>query len=78
MTLRLSSEQRRAIEEHGGTPVYVTDPDSDRNYVLLRAEQYETLKAGTGDVEADDFYPLLAEITPEDWEDASCYDVEKS
>lgn len=78
MTPKLSSEQRQAIEEHGGTPVYVVDSDSDRNYVLLRAEQYETPKARTGDVEADDLYPLLAEITPEDWEDAGCHDVETS
>jgi hypothetical protein len=45
MTPKLADDQRHAIEERGGTPVYIVDPTTDSSYVLLRAEQYERLKA---------------------------------
>lgn len=44
MTPRLTDDQRHAIEEQGGTPVYVVDAASNANYVLLRAEQYEKIR----------------------------------
>jgi len=41
--------------------------------VLMRAEQFEKIKAivDGGDVEA--MYPLLANIEPDDWDDISHY-----
>jgi hypothetical protein len=76
MTPKLTDDQRQAIEERGGTPVYVVDPTTDSSYVLLRAEQYERLKAITGENEAEAMYPLLADLEPDDWEDASAYGIE--
>ena len=44
MTPRLTDDQRHAIEEHGGAPVYVVDAASNASYVLIRAEQYEQVR----------------------------------
>jgi hypothetical protein len=77
MTPRLTDDQRQAITEHGGTPVYVVDPATNASFVLLRAEQYEKMKAVIGEDEPEAMYPLLAEISPEDWEDASHYGIQK-
>jgi hypothetical protein len=74
MTLRLSEEQRQAIEEHGGTPVYVVDDHTNAKYVLLKDDQYEKLKGRAGEEEVDALYPLLAEIEPDDWEDRTQFD----
>jgi hypothetical protein len=75
MTPKLTDDQRQAIEERGGTPVYVVDPTTDASYVLLRAEKYERLKAITGENEAEAMYPLLADLEPDNWGDASAYGV---
>jgi hypothetical protein len=74
MTPRLSDEMRQAIQERGGAPVFVIDADTNTRYVLIKAEQYERIKAvaGGGDVEA--MYAVLADIEPDDWEDSSHYD----
>ena len=77
MTPKLTEEQRRAIEGRGGTPVSVVDDATNATYMLLRTEQYEKLKALTEGNEAEAMDPLLADIEPEDWEDASRYGIEK-
>lgn len=74
MTPGLSEDQRQAIEERGGAPLHVVDASTNQNYVLLRAEQFETLKAGTGVDAVEALYPLIAEIDPDDWEEISQYD----
>ena len=76
MTPKLSEDQRQAIEERGGAPVYVVDAATNANYVLMRAEQFEKMKAVT-DADRDEveaMYPLLADIEPDDWDDISHYD----
>jgi hypothetical protein len=77
MTPKLAEDQRQAIQESGGIPVYVVDADTKASYVLMRAEQYEKMKAITGEDEAESMYPLLADLSPEEWEDASAYDIQK-
>lgn len=78
MTLKLTDDLRQAISEHGGAPLYVVDATTNASYVRLRAEQFEKMKAVTGDLEAETMYSLLADIDPEDWEDASHYGIQKS
>lgn len=41
----LTNEQRQAIQENGGTPIYIIDTETNKKYVLLSAEQFEKLKA---------------------------------
>jgi hypothetical protein len=62
MTPELTDEQRQAIEEHGGEPVYVVDAQTNASYVLIRAEQYRILTALFADIEFDprELYPLSA------------------
>jgi hypothetical protein len=74
MTTILADDLRHAIEEHGGAPVYVVDATTGATYVLMRAEQFEKIRAiVTGD-DAEGMYPLLADFEPDDWEDISEYD----
>jgi hypothetical protein len=73
MAPRLSEDQRQAIEQHGGAPVDVVDVRTNANYVLLSAEQFERMKTAADGEIVDAMYPLLADIAPEDWEDASLY-----
>jgi hypothetical protein len=44
MAARLSDELRREIEQHGGHPVEVVDPRTNKVYFLIAREQYERLK----------------------------------
>ena len=68
MTPRLSEDQRHAIEEHGGTPVHVVDADTNANYVLMRAEQFEALRFLFSDEEFNprDAYPFVDRVMAED------------
>ena len=72
MTPNLTDDLRRAVEERNGAPLTIIDPATNASYVLMRAEDFEKFKAVNEDVES--LYPLLADLDPEDWEDASHYD----
>ncbi|HWU41066.1 MAG: hypothetical protein WBQ11_13810 [Isosphaeraceae bacterium] len=74
MTTKLSDDLRQAIEEHGGAPVYVVDAITGASYVLMRAEQFEKIRAIVDVEDVQDMYPLIADIEPDDWEDISRYD----
>ncbi len=74
MNHQLTDDLRQAIEEAGGSPVYLADPTTDTNYVILRAEDYEKLKGRSDLDDVSSMYPLLADISPEDWEDVSHYE----
>jgi len=45
MTPQLTDDQRQALEEQGGSPVYIADAKTNMNYVLVRADVYERFKA---------------------------------
>jgi hypothetical protein len=69
MHIELSREQLQAA------PVRITDPETREEYVVLRADLYDRLK---GILEEDDarlLYPGLADLDPEDWEDAAAYET---
>jgi hypothetical protein len=73
MTTKLSDDLRLAIEERGGAPVYVVDASTGASYVLMRAEQFEKIRAIVDGDDVEAMYPLLAHIEPDDWEDISHY-----
>ena len=63
MTPKLTDDLRQAIEERGGMPVYLVDATTNAGYVLLRAEQFEKVKALFGE-DGEEFdprvlYPLI-------------------
>jgi hypothetical protein len=74
MTPRLNDELRQAVIDNGGAPFYVVDPATNESYVLMRADQFERIKALTEGSDVDELYPLLADPAPDDWEDLSQYD----
>jgi hypothetical protein len=51
MDLALTSEQLQALSLDRGTPIRLVDPNSQRAYVLVPADQYERLLA----LEKDDY-----------------------
>jgi hypothetical protein len=75
MTPKLTDDQRHAIQEHGGAPIYLVDETTSVSYVLMRAELFESMKAPSDVDEVSSMYPLVADISPDDWEDASNYEA---
>jgi len=43
MTIRLTEEQRQQLNSASGTPADVVDPDGQRRYVLISAEEYDAI-----------------------------------
>jgi hypothetical protein len=52
----------------------VIDPQTKAAYVLLRKEAYERLQHILDGDDARLMAPLLADLDPEDWEDAAAYE----
>lgn len=72
MTPKLSEDQRQALVEHGGKPIYVVDATTNTDYVLLRADQFDKVKALIGnEAEFDprETYPAVDQVFREDWDD---------
>ncbi len=44
MATELSQEQQRELEEHGGKPIEVVHPGTQKVYVLIDGEIYEKLR----------------------------------
>ncbi len=68
MIPNLTDDQRQAIEEHGGTPIPLFDATTNSNYVLIRADQFEKVRALLEDVEFDprEVYPFIDEVMRDD------------
>ncbi len=75
MTIELTEENLEAVAK--GEPFRFTAPETALEFVVLRADVYDRVKMlFTGDdVDPETMYPLLAELSPEDWEDPSVYGI---
>jgi hypothetical protein len=75
MSIELTEEHLEAVAK--GEPFWFTAPERDIEFVVLRADVYDRVKAlfAGDDVDPETMYPLLAEISPEDWEDPSVYGI---
>jgi hypothetical protein len=63
MLTNLPDDLRQAIAKEGGSPVHLVDAATDVHYVLMRADQYDNLRALFADGEEFDvreLYPLMA------------------
>jgi len=69
--IELNEEQRRELSQ--AEPV-VIDPLTGETYVLVPREVYDRLKVLLEEDDARLMYPLLADLDPEDWEDAAAYE----
>ena len=45
MTIELTEQQRQTLLEAGEVPQTITDPETDIDYVLVRADVYARLRA---------------------------------
>jgi hypothetical protein len=68
MMPNLTDDQRQAIEEHAGSPVYLIDTSTNISYVLLRADQFEKVRALFEDEEYNprETYPFVERVMQED------------
>ena len=78
--IALTPEQCRAVRSAGETFVRLEDPETRRTYVLVDSEvfdRYSNLFEPDPHEDPDqivrDMEPLLSNLDPEDWEDASRY-----
>jgi hypothetical protein len=69
--IELTQEQRQELT--GPEPARARDPQTDATYVLVPVDVYERLRAILDD-NVRDMEPLLADLDPEDWVDASAYE----
>jgi hypothetical protein len=63
--IELTSEQRQALSQNGSEPLRALDPSTNVEYVLIRAEIYERLKALLSD-DMVDSAALMNEVMAED------------
>jgi hypothetical protein len=68
MIVNLTDDQRHAIEEHGGTPISLFDASTNSSYVLIRADQFEKVRAliEEGDYDPREAYPFIDKVMRED------------
>ena len=72
MVAKLSEEQRQALDQDPGKPVYVVDAATQSHYVLIPAEVFQRIQALLGDEEFEprEAYPLMDEVArKEGWND---------
>lgn len=72
--IELTDAQRQAIANSEDSPPAVIDTITNTAYVLLRRDVYERLQDVLDEDDARQLAPLLADLDPEDWEDASAYE----
>jgi predicted ATPase len=70
MMTKLSEDLRQAVADQGEAPLFLVDDSTQCRYVLLRAEQYEKIKALL-DEEFDprSTYPAIDQTMREGWDD---------
>jgi hypothetical protein len=87
MITKLSDDLLQAIEKETGCPLHIVDADTKIHYVLMRAEQFENLRALFAEGEEFDpreVYPLMAKAAAAaGWDDPDMdaydnYDAHKS
>lgn len=71
--IELNEEQRQELERPG--PVQARDPLTKETYVLVRKAVYERFEVLMEEDDVRRMQPLLADLAPEDWEDAANYEA---
>ena len=66
----LTQEQRSMLQESGGKPVRLHNPDTDQQYVLVLAEVFDRLQERFDDLDPREAYPALHRaMSDEGWND---------
>lgn len=74
MSIELTPQQHQALAVQADYPPRVRDPATNTTYVLLPAEVFERMQTLLDNDDPRLMEPLLAELAPEDWEDAANYE----
>ena len=66
--ITLSPEQREAIRQHPGVPIYIVDTETGAKYALVQAEAFQKIQAllAGAEFDPDEFMPLIHEALAED------------
>jgi len=73
--IELTEQQQQALHAGTGEPPRVANPATNEKFVLIPEDLYDKMQALLGEDEPRQLEPLLAELSPEDWEDASNYET---
>lgn len=73
MSIELTEQQLQALAQEPQSPPRVIDRATNTTYVLLRADLYERVQTLLAEDDVRSLEPLLAELSPEDWEDPANY-----
>jgi hypothetical protein len=66
----LTVEQRALLQQAGGEVLRLIDPDTNQQYVLVRADLYEQIWSGHADLVPPQLYPALHRaMKDEHWDD---------
>jgi hypothetical protein len=77
MTPTLTEEQSRAVAAHPNEPVVVTDPATNRAYVLLSADLYERVRESLEGLRPADIYPAVERTFSPGWNDPAMDDYDR-
>jgi hypothetical protein len=72
--IELTESQRQTIAADNESPPTVFDPETKTAYVLVRKDVYLRWSGIFSEDDARRMAPLLADLDPEDWEDAAAYE----
>ncbi len=66
----LTKDQRNLLRQAGGEPLRLIDPDTNQEYVLLRADTYDQVRSVLDDLNPRDLYAALHRtLSDEGWDD---------
>jgi hypothetical protein len=74
MSIELTEQQHQALTRESESPPRVIDRMTNTTYVLVRADLYQKIQALLDEDDVRLMEPLLAELSPEDWEDVAHYE----
>jgi hypothetical protein len=75
----ITPELRQAIEEAGDAPPRIVDPETNIDYVLIRADVYENIRAlveGDMGLDPKEMTQVMWNTMKEDWEDPKMDDYD--
>ena len=74
----LTPEQRQLLKASGAEPLRLLDPDTNEEYVLVKAEAYSQIQAVLEDLDPREMYPALHRAMHEEgWDDSQMDDYNR-
>ena len=67
--MTITPELKQAVEEAGDEPIRLDDPSTNRSFVLIRAEQFERMRAILDHDPVEQMAPFLGESFGGGWDD---------